>query len=162
MHREDAGMGSELAAEIKRLALRLKASKQPLQWWLVVSLSGLLLAWGWYSGWAATIVAEDRTFIASGIAIAYLLCTGWTGSNLLRGLEPPFAWMEYLASEMPLWGLIGTVIGVILLFGLGHGAGELDREAINAGMGTALFTTLVGAVCSSFLFLQAKVLKNGE
>ncbi|MHC5057327.1 MAG: motility protein A [Planctomycetota bacterium] len=55
---------------------------------------------------------------------------------------------EVLAKYAPAWGLIGTLVGLILMLG----SLRDDPAAIGPGMSLALVTTFYGAVLANFLF----------
>ena len=58
---------------------------------------------------------------------------------------------DTLTKYAPAWGLIGTVIGLILMHKNLGGAGA-DPGAIGKGMAVALVTTFYGAVLANYLF----------
>ncbi len=64
---------------------------------------------------------------------------------------------EMLGSLAPAYGLIGTLIGLVaMLANLGG-----DKLAIGIGMGTALITSLYGAILANFIYIPtAKKLEN--
>mgnify|MGYP001609886604 CR=1 FL=1 len=88
----------------------------------------------------------DRTYMTHGIAVLFvvgLVCAavGWWKA------------VEWIGGSLVLLGLIGTVVGFIIAFsGVDPAiAGEVTAitpmvAALVAGMGTAMHTTLVGAV----------------
>jgi len=55
---------------------------------------------------------------------------------------------EVLAKYAPAWGLIGTLVGLILMLG----SLKSDASNIGPGMSLALITTFYGAVLANFLF----------
>lgn len=55
---------------------------------------------------------------------------------------------EVLAKYAPAWGLIGTLVGLILMLG----SLRDDPSAVGPGMSLALVTTFYGAVLANFLF----------
>jgi len=64
---------------------------------------------------------------------------------------PALFWCRYLADQMPVAGLAGTLIGLAMLFGL---SGESGEAATLSALGTAIYSTLAGIVCSAALHLQ--------
>jgi len=71
--------------------------------------------------------------------------------------------MEYMGRVAPAFGMLGTVVGLILL--LGRAAGENASIAdIMGGMSTALITTLYGVLLAQLIFLPvaAKLERNKE
>ncbi len=71
--------------------------------------------------------------------------------------------MEYMARVAPAFGMLGTVVGLILL--LGRAAGENASIAeIMGGMSVALITTLYGVLLTQLIFqpVAAKLNRNKE
>jgi chemotaxis protein MotA len=71
--------------------------------------------------------------------------------------------MEYMGRVAPAFGMLGTVVGLILL--LGRAAGEDSSiVAIMGGMSVALITTLYGVLLAHLIFLPvaAKLHRNKE
>lgn len=58
------------------------------------------------------------------------------------------AMLECMGAFAPAWGMIGTVIGLILML-----ANLEDKNSIGPAMAVALITTLYGAVMANFFFL---------
>jgi biopolymer transport protein ExbB/TolQ len=64
-------------------------------------------------------------------------------------------------SAAPLVGLLGTVHGLIDLFGSFEGAGAFDRDTMTHGVGQALFTTEFGlAIAVPGLVLSAVIKRS--
>lgn len=64
--------------------------------------------------------------------------------------------LSFLAAACPAFGMIGTLIGLVLMLG-----GLEDPSTVGAGMAAALLTTLYGAVASNIVFLPlAKKLEH--
>jgi hypothetical protein len=132
-----------------------------LYWWLTACLSLLLTGAGWYA-YGDSVLATDKTFITIGIVVAYLVMTAWIGIAIHTGRETPAYWANYMIGLMPAAGLVGTLIGIVTLFGLQSGGVDMNNGgAILAGLGTAIYTTLAGLVYSEALFLQLRVLRHG-
>lgn len=60
--------------------------------------------------------------------------------------------LEYLGKVAPAFGMLGTVVGLILLLGRAAG-GSADIVGIMGGMSVALITTLYGVLLSQLIFL---------
>jgi biopolymer transport protein ExbB/TolQ len=65
-------------------------------------------------------------------------------------------------------GLLGTIVGFILMLGSVTDSSSLDintmqkvLQQMSSGMGTALYTTLAGLVCSLLLAIQYQMLDRG-
>ena len=65
--------------------------------------------------------------------------------------------LELIAASAPLFGLLGTVLGMIVAFqGVGQGAGGADTALLAAGIWEALLTTAFGlGVALPFSILAA-------
>lgn len=133
--------------------------KAKLVWYLIVVLSFIFigLAANTYGG---QILAVDKTYIALGITSLYVFVSLWIGFCLHTGRAIPLYWARYAVGLMPALGLVGTLSGVVVLFGLGGEGGVDNAEAVK-GFAIALYTTLAGFIFSEFLLLQLKVLDRG-
>lgn len=129
-----------------------------LSWYAVACLSLLLTAVG-AAVFGQQIVAGDRTYITIGIAATYMIATTWIGVAIHIGRPVPSYWASYLVGLFPSLGLVGTVIGIITLFGVHVGAVNDGPEGFY-GLATALFTTLAGLTYSMALELQLRVLEQ--
>jgi biopolymer transport protein ExbB len=80
---------------------------------------------------------------------------------LLRHLGRHIWVLELIAASAPLFGLLGTVLGMIVAFqGVGQGSGGADTAILASGIWEALLTTAFGlAVALPFSILSA-VLNN--
>jgi len=74
----------------------------------------------------------------------------------------------FLADVMLKLGLLGTIVGFILMLGSVAETSSLDAntmqkvlQQMSAGMGTALYTTLAGLVCSLLLAAQFQLIDRG-
>jgi len=77
--------------------------------------------------------------------------------------QQEIAVMEYMGRVSPAFGMLGTVVGLILL--LGNAAGEnADIVGIMGAMSVALITTMYGVLLSQLAFLPvaAKLTRNKE
>ena len=76
---------------------------------------------------------------------------------LLRHLGGNIWVLELIAASAPLFGLLGTVLGMIVAFqGVGQGAGGADTALLASGIWEALLTTAFGlAVALPFSILAA-------
>ena len=71
--------------------------------------------------------------------------------------------MEYMGRVAPAFGMLGTVVGLILLLGRAAGAGSNIGD-IMGGMSVALITTLYGVLLAQLIFqpVAAKLERNKE
>lgn len=130
-------------------------ARRRLAWYTIAVLS-IILTLSAISRYGEIVLEADRTGLSAAIVLAYLVMTVWLGVAIhrKRGPERALYWAKYLVGLLPALGLIGTVIGISLLFGLADG--ETDKATL-AALGTALYTTLAGLIYSEALWLQWKV-----
>lgn len=71
--------------------------------------------------------------------------TELVGRRMVRELEYGLGGLGLIATLGPLFGLLGTVVGIILVFGqLTETVGQASPTQLAGGIGTALYTTVVG------------------
>lgn len=138
-----------------------------LKWWLIfcISLLGAYIAY--YFGFMQRIWEADQTKLSFAIMGLYILASLNLGFNTFRQSKGKnvsssinVGW--FLSESMLALGMIGTVAGFILM--LGGSFAEIDtsnqetlKKALSAmalGMSTALYTTLVGLICSQLFKVQ--------
>ena len=61
--------------------------------------------------------------------------------------------LEFMGRASPAFGMIGTVVGLILMLGSVSGEGGADIAGLMGGMAVALITTLYGILLSQLIFL---------
>jgi len=61
--------------------------------------------------------------------------------------------LEFMGRASPAFGMIGTVVGLILMLGSVGGEGGADIAGLMGGMAVALITTLYGVLLSQLIFL---------
>jgi hypothetical protein len=102
-----------------------------------------LLGVAWYLGWLQPMFQNDRSFLSYGIAVVLVL-------GLATVANQSWKWLHYCIAVAPMLGLMGTVIGIMLATqGM---AGSESIELRDLGVSTALNTTLMGMMVSSYLF----------
>ena len=124
-------------------------------------------------GWITEIWSQDQTkisFIIIGLYILTSLNMGWVTWKKAKGnnVDSALSVGWFFSESMLALGMIGTVAGFILMLGVSFA--EIDatqvetlREALKSmalGMSTALYTTLVGLICSQFFKLQLVNVEN--
>lgn len=129
--------------------------------WLTITIPTLVgaLICGQY-GLFEHIYQFDKSFISFIIFGLFTAMSLYIG-KMTYGLERKGLELGWLVSEQCLTlGMIGTVIGFLMMLG-DMGSVMADQAAVakflakfSIGFGTALYTTLVGLVCSSLLKLQ--------
>lgn len=137
-----------------------------LRWWLLVCLQGLFFAVvGWFGAYEV-LWAADQTKLSFVILFLWAVSTVAAGvwhynitvTNV--GYHIKIGW--FLSEAMLAVGMIGTVAGFLLMLsttfsGINVGDTATLQRALAGmalGMSTALYTTLVGLVCSLFLKSQ--------
>jgi len=81
---------------------------------------------------------------------------------LVRHLSRHIWILELIAASAPLFGLLGTVLGMIVAFqGVGQGAGGADTALLAAGIWEALLTTAFGLGVALPFSILAAVFNNG-
>ena len=138
-----------------------------LRWWLLFCTSCAALFTAYSFGVIDELLAKDVTRLSFAIMITWFFSSmyiGWlthkssNGHNITGGTNVGWFITELLLAM----GMIGTVIGFILMLG-----GSFESLNVNdtgsvknaltdmaLGMSTALYTTLVGMVCSQVLKVQ--------
>ena len=61
-------------------------------------------------------------------------------------LERGLVYLDTIAGIAPLFGLLGTALGMVEVFSRLSGAGETKMEALSSGISEALYTTVTGLV----------------
>jgi len=135
------------------------------RWWLIVCFQILILSLGVFFGVWAHIWEVDITrisFVIISIWAATTVCMSQCHRSGCTYREKfiPVGW--FLAETCLALGMIGTVAGFLIMmisaFGdIDIGNAESMQEALSSmalGMGTALYTTLVGLISSLFIKTQ--------
>ena len=149
--------------------------KKVLKWWLTFCLSVLAMVLAYYFGWIDEIYAKDTTKISFAILLLFIVSSlhvGWatykkSKNQSVRSMAN-VGW--FLSETMLTLGMIGTVAGFIFMLGSSfENIDTSDTESLKAalsamalGMSTALYTTLVGLICSQILKVQLVNLEVGE
>jgi len=144
-----------------------------LKWWLIFCISILGMYIAHIFGWITEIWSQDQTkisFVIIGLYILTSLNIGWVTWKKAKGknVDSALSVGWFFSESMLALGMIGTVAGFILMLGVSFA--EIDatqvetlREALKSmalGMSTALYTTLVGLICSQFFKLQLVNVEN--
>mgnify|MGYP000072145689 FL=1 len=146
-----------------------------LKWWLIFCLSLVVGYVAHIFGWTWEIYTKDTTKLSVLIVGLYIISSLFVGKlsydnskNKSISERLDVAW--FISDTMLTLGMIGTVAGFILM--LGGSFANIDAsnpETLKAaltgmalGMSTALYTTLVGLVCSQTLKIQLVNLESGK
>lgn len=91
----------------------------------------------------------DPTYVTFLILSIYTICTIYLAFG--KNLKP----IKFIASRLTGIGLVGTVIGIMMLFGeVGHLQPDNIIEPLFMGMSTVLVTTLFGIASNLLLVFQ--------
>lgn len=135
-------------------------------WVLVVLLQILVMAIAGYFGFFNLLYLNDATFIGFMIIFMWAVSTYFTGRNAYR-CENAKEWQWDMKENFLSLGMLGTVIGLIIVFkdffilDLTN-VDDAKKIILSMGLGiaTALYTTLVGLICSLFLKWQLVILDH--
>lgn len=107
----------------------------------------------WYQGWVDLVLKSDQTYISVAIFVLFLC-------GLYKVARKKWNWARYIHERLVMWGMGGTVVGFIIALSGVIPSAATDIESVLPmvvtliqGMGTALFTTLVGLVTHEWLGL---------
>lgn len=138
-----------------------------LRWWLLFCTSCAALFTAYSFGFIDALIAKDITrlsFAILGVFFAGSIFVGWLTYKRSRGKSVEagtnIGW--FITELLLALGMIGTVIGFILMLGgsfeslniADTGSVKTALTDMAIGMSTALYTTLVGMVCSQILKVQ--------
>jgi len=150
-----------------------------LRWWVfTIGVGGLCFLVGWL-GFFETLFYADISKLSFVILLIYLSLSircgiltcqydkdiysngkkmNNTKKQILKSLQPGWFWAEICLSI----GMIGTIIGFIIM--MASGLENIDFTnteqtkimiaELSRGMGTALYTTLVGLICAVLIRIQ--------
>lgn len=146
-----------------------------LKWWLIFCLSIVVGYIAHIFGWTWEIYSKDTTKISVLIIALYLISSLFVGKlaydqSKNQGISERLEVAWFISDTMLTLGMIGTVAGFILM--LGDSFANIDTNnpetlktaltGMALGMSTALYTTLVGLVCSQTLKIQLVNLESGK
>ncbi len=141
------------------------------RWWIIISLVTFGLVLAWMTGLIYTINKADITklsFVILGIFFMYSVRTGMVTWHLRNDhpwgrREKEFLESAKFVSRVLIdLGMIGTVVGFIYMLSISFRGIETATAAsfkyalqsMGTGMGTALWTTATGLICSVLLRVQ--------
>jgi len=138
-----------------------------LRWWLLFCTSCAALFTAYSFGFIDALIAKDITrlsFAILGVFFTGSMFVGWLTYKRSRGksVEAGINIGWFMTELLLALGMIGTVIGFILMLGGSFeslnisdtGSVKTALTDMAIGMSTALYTTLVGMVCSQILKVQ--------
>ena len=144
--------------------------KALLRWWLIFCLSLLAGGIAVYFDLHIKLYDGDQTKLSFLILSVFLLTSGWVGwctkhsEYKLQNID--VGW--FVAEACLALGMIGTVTGFLLMLSGAFADIDLANTAtiqtalsnMALGMSTALYTTLVGLICSLTLKIQLINVEN--
>ncbi len=145
-----------------------------LRWWLIFCISIAAFFTLYIFGFIDALIAKDTTRLSFGIITIYFIGSGFTGwitynktKGKKQGANINIGW--FITELLLAMGMIGTVIGFILMLGgsfeslnvADTGSVKTALTDMALGMSTALYTTLVGLVCSQLLKVQLVNVEEG-
>jgi biopolymer transport protein ExbB len=81
--------------------------------------------------------------------------------EVIEILERRLDWLSLIATLGPLLGLLGTVVGIVLVFGkVAVSEGLATPHDLAGGIGIALYTTLFGLIVGVFALVSHLILSN--
>ena len=138
-----------------------------LKWWLIVCLTMLGMGIGVYFNMHTNLYNADVTKLSFLIIVVFICTSIWIGNKtyLVGVLEdydqrPDVGW--FIAEACLALGMVGTVTGFLLMLGTAFANVDVTNSVTlqNAlsdmaiGMSTALYTTLIGLICSLIIKVQ--------
>ena len=130
------------------------------RWWVAHIVLAALVFAAWQAGLLMRAWAADQTYLTVAIAGLWLLGIAASGRRDWRAV----AWLAARCFQV---GLIGTVVGFIIALSGVDPARADDLNATKemvailiAGMSTALYTTLLGALANLWLRLVQFLLEG--
>ena len=144
--------------------------KALLRWWLIFCLSILAGGIAVYFDVHKNLYNADQTKLSFLILVVFILASLWTGWRTKKSEEKAqdvsIGW--FISESCLALGMIGTVTGFLLM--LSGAFAEIDLANTSTiqnsltkmalGMSTALYTTLIGLICSLALKIQLVNVEN--
>ncbi len=138
-----------------------------LKWWLIICLTILGLLTGVYFDLHNHIYDADVTKLSFLILTIFSCTSIWIGNKTYR-LEKYAEYEQttnvgwFMAETCLALGMVGTVTGFLLMLGTAFSNIDVSNSAslqkalgfMAVGMSTALYTTLVGLICSLIIKVQ--------
>ncbi len=138
--------------------------KALLRWWLIFCLSILAGGIAVYFNLHVDLYHADQTKISFLILIVFILTSFWIGwkTKLTKETVQDISIGWFVAEACLALGMIGTVTGFLLMLSGAFADIDLSNTStiqssltkMALGMSTALYTTLIGLICSLALKIQ--------
>ena len=144
--------------------------KSLLKWWLIFCLTILSGGIGVYFNLHTNLYNSDQTKISFLILFVFIISSLWIGwkTKLSEEFRQDVSVGWFVSEACLALGMIGTVTGFLLMLSGAFADIDLSNTStiqssltkMALGMSTALYTTLIGLICS--LILQVAAERNGE
>lgn len=141
-----------------------------LKWWLIMGLIIVGTGFCWGTGAIATLVKNDASYLSFAIMGLFYYMSIWCGIKTWRATREKPDVEKLKHQEEVGWftsdlcmglGMVGTLFGFAIMLKHFHtvNVGNMNSvqefiKTFGTGMGTALYTTLVGLVASLLLKIQ--------
>lgn len=129
-------------------------------------ICGLILSYD--KGLAHEVYEADKSFL-SWLIIAIMIYFSTSNLILSFGLrkkkDEAVLWIlddsEFYAPKLAKIGFIGTLVGMIIMMNhIGTGDNDATIQGIKEGMGTAMYTTILGTIAALFLTIQNRIIRR--
>lgn len=142
-----------------------------LIWWLIVCIQSALLFVAFKYDLHIILTAADPTYISWGVLVLYIITTGLIGVHThnadYRSVNTePFWFISEVCLSL---GMLGTLIGFIMMLNLSFNSIDVNNAVslqralgqLSIGLGTAIWTTMVGLSAGILLKAQLVNLEHG-
>ena len=108
---------------------------------IICSLAVVLIYW---ISWGRSILLQEikKAYVGNGYQLLETMNS--MGRRQLSYLERGLIVLEIIAGVSPLLGLLGTVLGIVTVFGAISMSGVGNPQVLSAGISKALITTVAG------------------
>lgn len=129
-------------------------------------ICGLILAYD--NGLVHKVYEADKSFL-SWLIIGIMVYFSTSNLILSYGLRKKkgekVLWTlddsEFYAPKLAKIGFIGTLVGMIIMMEhIGTGDNEATIQGIKVGMGTAMYTTILGTIAALLLTIQNRLIRR--
>lgn len=133
-----------------------------LRWLLIVVPLAVIMFLAGQMGFYKELYLKDKSWLSYTTLVIFVLSTVWCGRMTYRMDDKHIEFGWFMSDQCLTLGMIGTVVGFLMMLTGGvdpaHAKDISSVQSILAkfsiGLSTALYTTLVGLICSMFLKLQ--------
>ena len=132
-----------------------------LKWWLIFCLTLLGVGIAVYFDLHTKLYQGDQTKLSFVIFTIFMATSVWIGhKTYMKDTDGEVGW--FIAESCLALGMVGTVTGFLLMLGTAFANIDVTNAVslqnalgfMAIGMSTALYTTLIGLVCSLIIKVQ--------